>query len=104
MEAFVDRIIDTDRKAREIIETAQQQKIAMQKQAVKDAHEALEARASQDKEAMLVQDARMAQREAAAMELADKDYMGEKHKLDEAFVAGIDGWLSEITKACITVK
>lgn len=104
MEAFVDRIIDTDRKAREMIGAAQQQKAAMHKKAVEDAHAALAASAAQDKIAMAQQDEKMAERATAAKDLADADYMREKHKLDEAFAAGIDGWLDEITNACVTVR
>ena len=74
MEKFVDRIIETDRKAREIIEQAQQDK----------------GRAAIDEE--------FAQREARESERMDAAYLDAKHALDNAFEDGHDAWLAEITQ------
>ena len=80
MEKFVDRIIETDRKAREIIEQAQQEKQAVLADAKKRA------------------DAEFAQREARESERMDAAYLDAKHALDNAFEAGHDAWLAEITQ------
>ncbi|MEG0768914.1 MAG: hypothetical protein RR825_05570 [Ruthenibacterium sp.] len=104
MESFVDRIIETDRKAREMIEAAQQQKALLNRQAAEDAKRALALRAAQDKLAMEKQDQALAVREAAAMEKADDAYIKAKHALDDAFDASRDAWLAEIVTACSTVK
>ena len=80
MEKFVDRIIETDRKAREIIEQAQQEKQAVLADAKKRA------------------DAEIAQREARESERMDAAYLDAKHALDNAFEAGHDAWLAEITQ------
>ena len=65
MEKFVNRIIETDLKAREIIEQAQQEKQAVQ---------------------------------ARESERMDAAYLDAKHALDNAFEAGHDAWLAEITQ------
>ena len=80
MEKFVDRIIETDRKAREIIEQAQQEKQAVLADAKKRA------------------DAEIAQREARESERMDAAYLDAKHALDNAFEDGHDAWLAEITQ------
>ncbi len=80
MEKFVDRIIETDRKAREIIEQAQQEKQAVLADAKKRA------------------DAEIARREARESERMDAAYLDAKHALDNAFEAGHDAWLAEITQ------
>ena len=80
MEKFVNRIIETDRKAREIIEQAQQEKQAVLADAKKRA------------------DAEIAQREARESERMDAAYLDAKHALDNAFEAGHDAWLAEITQ------
>ena len=83
MEKFVDRIIETDRKAREIIEQAQQEKQAVLADAKKRA------------------DAEIARRETEAdkgSERMDAAYLDAKHALDNAFEAGHDAWLAEITQ------
>ena len=77
MEKFVDRIIETDRKAREIIEQAQQEKQAVLADAKKRAD---------------------AEREARESERMDAAYLDAKHALDNAFEAGHDAWLAEITQ------
>ena len=104
MESFVERIIETDRKAREMIEAAQQKKQTLQKEAEEKAQQTLTARAAADKTAIEKLDSALALQETAAMDKADKEYIQAKHVLDDAFNAGRDGWLSELTKACITVE
>ncbi len=101
MENFVDRIIDTDRKAREIIENAQREKDALLKGAEARAAEQLAVREAESKEAMLAIDAEYAAREASAMDKSDAEYISAKHKLDHAFDDGRTVWLKEITDAVI---
>ena len=91
MEKFVNRIIETDRKAREIIEQAQQEKQAVLADAKKRADAEI---ARREAEA----DEEFAQREARESERMDAAYLDAKHALDNAFEAGHDAWLAEITQ------
>lgn len=101
MENFVDRIIDTDRKAREIIENAQHEKETLLKSAEIRAAEQLAVREAESKEAMIAIDAEYAARETSAMDKADAEYISAKHKLDDAFESGRAAWLKEITDAVV---
>ena len=104
MESFVERIIETDRKARELIEAAQNQQKKLEKDTRAAAQKALEARATADKAAMDKMDEEFSVRQCAAMDAADRDYITAKHALDTAFDAGRDAWLQELTAACLAVK
>ncbi|MEG2672156.1 MAG: hypothetical protein RR937_03140 [Ruthenibacterium sp.] len=96
MEKFVDRIIDTDRKAREIIEAAQNKKSALLAQAAQKATAEIAARAAESAQKIAASDADIKAREAAAAEPADKQYISPKHPLAAAFEAGRKTWLAEI--------
>ncbi|MEG1406834.1 MAG: hypothetical protein RSD23_03170 [Ruthenibacterium sp.] len=98
MEKFVDRIIDTDRKAREIIEEAQNKKSALLAQAAQNAEAEIKMRIAESKQKIAESDADLNAREAQAMETADADYFVAKHALDAAFEAGRKTWLREITQ------
>ena len=95
MEKFVDRIIETDRKAREIIEQAQQEKQAVLADAKKRADAEIARREAEGRAAI---DEEFAQREARESERMDAAYLDAKHALDNAFEAGHDAWLAEITQ------
>lgn len=98
MEKFVDRIIDTDRKAREIIEEAQNKKSVLLAQATQKAEAEIAARAAKNAEKIAESDANLKAREAQAISAADADYIAAKHALDSAFEAGRKTWLAEITQ------
>ncbi|MEG0897626.1 MAG: hypothetical protein RSD01_04375 [Ruthenibacterium sp.] len=104
MEKFVDRIIDTDRKAREIIEEAQNKKSALLAQAAQNAEAEIKMRIAESKQKIAESDADLNAREAQAMETADADYFAAKHALDAAFEAGRKTWLREITQNVLTAE
>ena len=87
MEKFVDRIIETDRKAREIIEQAQQEKQAVLADAKKRADAEIARREAAADKGRAAIDEEFAQREAR-----------ESERMDGAFEAGHDAWLAEITQ------
>lgn len=97
MEKFVDRIMETDRKAREMIDAAQAEK----KQILENAREKAERQLAEQKAALeqgeREVDAQMAQQAAERDEASDKSYLDAKHKLDSTFDAHRDAWLEEIT-------
>ena len=95
MEKFVDRIIETDRKAREIIEQAQQEKQAVLADAKKRADAEIARREAEADKGRAAIDEEFAQREAERMDAA---YLDAKHALDNAFEDGHDAWLAEITQ------
>ena len=100
MEKFVDRIIETDRKAREIIEGAQREKAQLEKQAREEAARRLEERAAQNAQAIAGLDEQYAQSRTKAEERAEADYITAKHALDADFAAGHDAWLRDVVDAC----
>lgn len=100
MEKFVDRIIETDRKARAIIEQAQSEVNQLAAGAEERAAKGLAERAAQNEASIAALDKRLAAREARAMKRADEDYIRLKHGLDADFALGHDAWLSEILTAC----
>ena len=98
MEKFVNRIIETDRKAREIIEQAQQEKQAVLADAKKRADAEIARREAEADKGRAAIDEEFAQREARESERMDAAYLDTKHALDNAFEAGHDAWLAEITQ------
>ena len=98
MEKFVDRLIETDRKAREIIEQAQQEKQAVLADAKKRADAEIARREAEADKGRAAIDEEFAQREARESERMDVADLDAKHALDNAFEAGHDAWLAEITQ------
>ena len=98
MEKFVNRIIETDRKAREIIEQAQQEKQAVLADAKKRADAEIARREAEADKGRAAIDEEFAQREARESEHMDAAYLDAKHALDNAFADGHDAWLAEITQ------
>lgn len=96
MEKFIDRIIETDRKAREIIEEAQSEKKLVLEQAQQKAKQQLAARAATERESMFLMDRECEKQKKIITEKADVDYIAAKHALDATFDAGHDTWLHEI--------
>ena len=75
MEKFVDRIIETDRKAREIIEQAQQEKQAVLEDAKKRADAEIARREAEADKGRAAIDEEFAQREARESErMAGRDH------------------------------
>lgn len=98
MEKFVDRIIETDRKARVIIEQAQQEKQAVLAEAKKRADAEIARREAQADKGRTVIDEEFAQREAKERDQMDAAYLDAKHALDKTFDTQHDAWLAEITR------
>ncbi len=100
-ESFVDRIIDTDKKAREIIEGAQKEKDLLMAEAEKRAKQEIEARGEDDKKEMSQIDLEYSKKLAEASERADAEYIAAKHALDAAFEKGRSVWLDEIISGAL---
>ena len=98
MEKFVDRIIETDPNAREIIEKAQQEKQAVLADAKKNADAEIARREAEADKGRAAIDAEFVQRGACEGERMDAAYLDAKHALDNAFEEGHDAWLAEITQ------
>lgn len=98
MEAFVDRIIETDRKARGVIEDAQREKKRLLEQAKQRAGEELKKQSAAAEAGKQAVDAELAQRAEAESQKADEAYLAAKRGLDEAFEAHRQAWLDEVTK------
>lgn len=97
MGQFVDRIIETDRKAREMIDAAQLEKKQILEDAKRSAAQQLAVQAQALEQGKHEADEQMAQKSVAANEAMDKAYLKAKHTLDTAFDSQRDVWLSEIT-------
>ena len=85
-------------KAREIIEQAQQEKQAVLADAKKRADAEIARREAEADKGRAAIDEEFAQREARESERMDAAYLDAKHALDNAFEAGHDAWLAEITQ------
>lgn len=101
MEKFVDRIIETDRKAREIIEAAHNEKEVYQKEASERARRDLAERAAAQESQIAILDKELAEQVEKACNEADNAYITAKHILDSRFDAGREGWLHDIVDACL---
>lgn len=102
MESFVERIIKTDREAREIIAAAQEQKEKALAEAVTRAETTIAKRQEEQQRQMDKQDEALSARENTAMQRADEEYIAAKHALDTTFDKHHDAWLEEIVKNCLT--
>ncbi len=101
METFVQRIIETDRKARQVIEQAQQEKKRLLQEANEKARAELARREAAARQGRQAVDAEMARRAQEAGRAADEDYLVKKHGLDAAFEANREAWLAQITAAIL---
>ncbi|HJC71834.1 MAG TPA: hypothetical protein H9698_03445 [Candidatus Ruthenibacterium merdavium] len=102
MESFVDRIIETDRKARAVIEKAQKEKETLLNEARKKAQDYLEKQELNVKEGREAIDREFEKKTLEASNEADKSYLDQKHALDEAFEHNRSLWLKEITQNILT--
>ena len=98
MENFVDRIIETDRKARELLESARSEKKKLLDDAKKRAADYLEQQEQAVRQGRAAVDEEFSRKTAQAAEEADQDYLEQKHRLDGAFEQHRAAWLSEITQ------
>lgn len=98
MEAFVDRIIETDRKARGVIENAQREKKRLLEEAKRRAAEELKKQSAATEQGKQAIDQEIARRETLEDQKADEAYLAAKRGLDEAFEAHREAWLDEVTK------
>ena len=98
MEQFVELMLATDRKAREMIDKARQAKA----QAVADAQrQAAEIRAADEKRLAAGKaqvDAALAEEKQAQAKALDEEFLRAKHALDGRFDANRDVWLDELCK------
>ena len=101
MEKFVDRIIETDRKARQVIDAAQQEKKRLLRESKARAQADLAAREEAAQQGKKAVDAEMAALAKDAGQKTDEDYLAKKHALDAAFEQHREAWLAEITKAIL---
>ena len=98
METFMERIIETDRRAREVIEQALAQREPALAAARKAAQEELRSREEAQRAEMeqLDRDAERS-RERDAQD-ADREYLAAKHALDAAFEEKRGEWLETICR------
>lgn len=101
METFVQRIIDTDRRARQVIEQARQEKKRLLEQARQQADSELARQEEAARAGRRAVDEEMARRARQAGEAADADYLAKKHALDAAFEEHREAWLRQITDAVL---
>ena len=104
MEKFVDRIIETDRKAREIIEQAQQEKKTILADAKTRAEQELLQRQADAEKGKAEIDAEFETRTMQGIQQMDAAYLNAKHALDETFETGHDVWLCEITQNTLALQ
>lgn len=104
MESFVDRIIETDRKARIVIEQAQQEKETLLNEARKKAQDYLEKQEMRVKQGREDVDREFEQKTREAADAADKSYLDQKHALDNAFEHNRALWIKEITQHILTTE
>lgn len=99
VENFVDRILETDRRARALLDEAQSEKKRLLREARERAEADVRRRDEQAKAGCAAVNEEFARREAEAAEAADRDYLRCKRALDEAFEEHRKAWLAEITGA-----
>lgn len=104
MESFVDRIIETDRKARMVIEQAQQEKERLLNEARQKAQDYLEKQEMRVKQGREDVDREFEQKTQEAAAAADKSYLEQKHALDDAFEQNRALWIKEITQHILTTE
>ncbi len=103
MESFVDNIIQTDRKARAIIDEAQNSAKNLLAMTKIDAERERERRQENQHAEIISQDEEMKENEKLAIEQADKDYLTAKKKMDSIFAAKVDIWEKDIIDAVLKV-
>lgn len=96
MKSFVDRIIETDRKAKELLEQAQAEKRRLMEDAKERAEKYLQQQELKIKQGRAAIDLEFAEKAQKAAHQADKDYLCRKQTLDKAFEEGRIRWLEEI--------
>ena len=91
MEQFVELMLATDRKAREMIDKARQAKA----QAVADAQKQAEEICAADEKRLAAGkvDAALAEEKQAQAKALDEEFLRAKHALDGRFDANRDAWL-----------
>lgn len=98
MEHFVDKILQTDQKAREIIEAAEIEKNAIITKAKKDAHQYLMQQQEKTKAEKQGIDTQLVEKTKQGEETINTLYLTAKHAIDEAFDTQYDAWLAQISQ------
>ncbi|WP_367924421.1 hypothetical protein [uncultured Ruthenibacterium sp.] len=101
MEAFVDLIMETDRKARALIDQAQEEKKQILAGAEKRANAELQKRQAVLEQGKREVDAQLAQDTQKEREEMDKAYLDAKHALDATFEENREHWLDEIQRGIL---
>lgn len=96
METFMERIIETDRRAREVIEQALSRREPALAEARTQAQAELDKRAEALRLEMEEIDRRAEDRRKRDAQAADEEYLTAKHALDAAFEQQRAAWLDEI--------
>ncbi len=96
MEQFVELMLATDRKARDMIEKARGQKA----QAISDAHAQAEVIRQADEKRLAdgkaQVDAALTQEKQAQAKALEQEFLAAKHTLDERFNTNRDAWLKQV--------
>lgn len=101
MEAFVELIMETDRKARALIDQAQEEKKEILAGAEKRANEELKKREAALEAGKKEVDAQLAKDTQKEREEMDKAYLDAKHALDAAFEEKRTFWLEELQRGVL---
>lgn len=96
METFMERIIETDRRAREVIEKALAQREGDLAAARKQAQEEVRKRTEALRAEMDTIDREAGKSRAQSAQEADREYLSAKHALDAAFEEKREDWLKRI--------
>ena len=104
MEKFVDRIIETDRKARDIIEDAQTQKQKILADAQVRADKEIARHSAEAEKGKRGIDEEFKKKEQDGLDRMDVDYLTAKRALDAAFEGAHDAWLAEITRDVLAAE
>jgi vacuolar-type H+-ATPase subunit H len=102
MEKFVDRIVETDQKARQLIDAARREKTDILEKAKQAAEQHLADQAAALANGERKVDEEMAAKQEAKDEELNQDYLRAKHALDAKFDANYDLWLKTITESILS--
>ena len=102
MEAFVELIMETDRKARALIDQAQEEKKEIRAGAEKRANEELKKREAALEAGKKQVDAQLDADTRKERDEMDKAYLEAKHALDAAFEEKRELWLKELQNGVLS--
>ncbi len=103
MEHFVDKIIETDKKARQIIELAQREREHIKQKSIDDAKRDLALRKAAQEKQMKLQDVELVKIEQEELGGVDIEYILSKRNMDKLFNNSVDVWQKEILTQTLKV-